>query len=284
MKKRPQKGRETPHVRVNYEDHRLSFLDWVDHLGSERNWLFRFFQVLIEKYQFWKVFGALLFSFILAYAVMFEIRTPLNFQVGEVAKWDVVSPSSFELVDELTTEEKRARAEEAVPVIFDFDPTVFERTSNLVYLGFRNMRAELKNVAWPTKANDREVTVKEFFNHKIAFEKDVRVLVPDHLFEWLVQNQFGVRVENIVIENLRLWNQAKLVENLDKSIPLAQNMVLARTVSKNNKGKEFAVRRTDLLDVNSNEAFKVKASRAGKLSDKDLENIEIFSRLFWRQT
>src|SRR4051812_36981760 len=112
--------------RVNYEDHSLKFLDWVDRLGFQRTFGGRLFNLLEEKFQIKKFSFVFLFSFILAYVLTFEVRTPGNYKVGDVAKVDVISPLSFEMVDEATTEEKRQRAEMEVPVIFDYDSGVFD--------------------------------------------------------------------------------------------------------------------------------------------------------------
>ncbi len=270
---------EVTHKRVNYEDHSLKFLDWVDRLGLERTFLGRLAGRIEDKLQTRRFAFVFFFSLILAYAITFEIRTQMDFQIGEVVKYDVVSPVSFEMVDEVTTEEKRMRAEVSVPLILDFDPAVYERVSSSVYRAFRLMRFEMKRQVWPRSAAAREEMVKDFFIHKGEFEKALGANVPEYIFEWLVRNHFSARLENIVIRNLEIWYQSQIAENLDRLVPATQNMVLARTVNKNNRGREFNVRRMDIVDASNMEAFNLKALRGfEKATDKDVEYLQEFSR------
>ncbi|MEZ0392192.1 MAG: HD family phosphohydrolase, partial [Pseudobdellovibrionaceae bacterium] len=187
------------HTRVNYEDHSLKFLDWVDRLGLERTFLGRIAVRIEEKLQTRRFAFVFLFALVLAYAITFEVRTPMDFQIGEVVKYDVISPVSFEMVDEVTTEEKRVRAELSVPIILDYDPMVFERVSGQVYRAFRNMRWQIKSTSWPKNLSAQEEKIKDFFIYKGEFEKALGASVPDYIFEWLVRNRFSVRLENIVI-------------------------------------------------------------------------------------
>ncbi|MCE3010427.1 MAG: HDIG domain-containing protein [Proteobacteria bacterium] len=272
--------KETPNSRVNYEDHRLRFLDWVDRLGFERTFFGRVVVRFEEKFQLRRFAFVFLFALVLSYAITFEVRTPLNFAIGDTAQFDVISPINFEMVDEVTTEEKRIKAEMAIPTIFDFDNQVFERVSSSVYRSFRLMRLKIKNQVWPKNPADREEKIKEFFVHKGEFEKELGIGVPDYLFEWLVANRFSARLENIVIRNLNEWYQNKLAENVDKVIPTNQNVVLARTVNKNNRGREFTLRKPEILDVAALEGFilaNVKGLEKASAADKD--NVLAFGKL-----
>ncbi len=273
------KNKDVAHKRVNYEDHSLKFLDWVDRLGLERTFLGRMAGRIEDKLQTRRFAFVFIFTLILAYAITFEVRTPLEFQIGEVVKYDVVSPVSFEMVDEVTTEEKKVRSEMAVPIILDYDPAVFERVSGQVYRAFRNMRYEIKNQSWPRSPWAREDKIKDFFSHKGEFEKALGANVPDYLFEWLVRQQFNARLENVVIRNLDLWYKEQIAENIDRLIPPNQSMVLARTVNKNNRGREFQIRRLEIQDAAVPEAFNLKSLKGlERFSEKDVENLQSFSR------
>jgi putative nucleotidyltransferase with HDIG domain len=262
---------EPTHARVNYEDHSLKFLDWVDTLGLERTFIGRLLSRLEGRLQIRRFAMVFLFAVLLAYAITFEVHTPMNFEVGEVAKYDVVSPVSFEMVDEVTTEEKRQRAEAAVPIIFDYDPSVFERVSGSVYRAFRLMRAEVHAVKWPRSQADREEAIKDFFVHKGEFEKELGVSIPDYLFEWLVKNRFSARLENVLIRNLDNWYQNKIAENVDKVIPNPQTVVLAKTVNKNNHGREFNLKKGDILEASNWDAFVLKNHKGmEKAPEKDV--------------
>jgi hypothetical protein len=279
MSRKNPHNKDVTHKRVNYEDHSLKFLDWVDRLGLERTFLGRLAGRIEDKLQTRRFAFVFIFSLLLAYAITFEIRTQMDFQIGEVVKYDVVSPVSFEMVDEVTTEEKRVRAEMAVPLIMDFDPSVYERVSSSVYRAFRLMRFELKRVVWPRSAAAREEKIKDFIIHKGEFEKALGANVPDYIFEWLVRENFSARLENVVIRNLETWYQTQIAENLDRMVPANQSVVLARTVNKNNRGREFNVRRSDIVDAANTEYFVAKNLKGfEKASEKDVGYLQEFSR------
>jgi putative nucleotidyltransferase with HDIG domain len=273
------KNKDVTHTRVNYEDHSLKFLDWVDRLGLERTIFGKIAGRIEEKLQTRRFAFVFIFTLILAYAITFEVRTPLNFQIGEIVKFDVISPVSFEMVDEVTTEEKRVRAELAVPIILDFDPAVFERVSSAVYRAFRILRLETKNIVWPRSFGAREEKIKDFVIHKGEFEKALGVTVPDYLFEWLVRNRFNARLENVVIRNLDIWYLNRIGENIERLIPPNQSMVLARTINKNNHGREFNLRRNEILDASNPDNFVLKnLNGLERASEKDILNLQEFSR------
>ncbi len=267
------------HSRVNYEDHSHKFLDYVNRLGLEKTFAGRLLNTLEEKIQIRKFAFVFLFSVILAYALTFELKMPTNFQIGETAKVDVISPISFEMVDEVTSEEKRIKAENAVPVIFDYDPAIFERVSGSVYRAFRVMRSDIKKISWPKSAAAREEKQKEFFIHKGEFEKELGVTVADYLFEWLVENRFSARLENAVIRNLDVWYQSKISENPDRSIPSQQHQVIAKTLTKNTKGREVGIKKSEIMDSLSQEVFVLKDFRGlEKAKTQDINNVQAFGR------
>ena len=173
-------------------------------MGLERTWFGRFIIILEKKFQIRRLAYIFLFSMILAFILTFEFHSDLEFKLGEVTKFDVISPISFEMVNEVTTEEKRVKAEMSVPVIFDYDPNVFDKVSNGIYRSFRLMRLKLRNVHWPKSALEREEVIKDFIIHKGEFEKELSVEIPNHIFEWLVHNRFSARIENVLIKNLEV--------------------------------------------------------------------------------
>ncbi len=271
---------DTPSSRVNYEAHSHKFLDWVDHLGLESTIFGRALAFLEQRFGVRRFAFVFLFTLVLAYAIGFELRIDLNYDIGETAPYDLSSPISFEMVDEVTTEEKRLRSENSVPYIFDYDPAVFERVSSQTYRAFRVMRSKTKAMNWPKQPALLEERIKEFFIHKGEFEKELGVQVPDYLFEWLVQSRFSARIENVIVRNLEQWNKNKIVENRDKVIPARTTMVLARTVSKNNAGKEFSLRKGDILDNSETDQFNLGDKKGlEKLNDRAIAYTESFARL-----
>jgi cyclic-di-AMP phosphodiesterase PgpH len=270
--------KETTHTRVNYEDHSLKFLDWVDKLGLEKTLVGRIATWVEEKFSLRRFGAVFLFTWVLAYAITFEVREPVDFEVGDLVKFDVISPVSFEMVDEVTTEERRIKAESSVPVIFDFDPTIFETVSGNVYRSFRKMRAEIKASPWPRNPLAYEEKIKDFFINKSEFETALDVPVSDVLFEWLVRNRFNASIENVIIRNLDVWYGEKIAENVDKTIPNSKALILARTVSKSNHGRELSLKRPEILDASNTEAFVLKNMRGWKKSGKDVEYAQDLAR------
>ena len=159
------------HSRVNYEDHSQKFLDWVDHLGWEKTWVGRWVAEIEDRYSIRRGLMIFLFCYALSYLIFFQIQVPYNFQIGDVATADVVSPLSFEMIDEVTTEEKRLRAEYSIPVVYDYDVSVFDRLQQGISRGFRNMRSYGREIKWPRKGSASEVKVREFFTRKMQFTK-----------------------------------------------------------------------------------------------------------------
>lgn len=265
------------HRRVNYEDHRLKFLDWVDRLGIEKTWLGRLFAGVEERTQMRKLLFVFVFSVVLATAITFEFKTTLDYRVGDVTVSDIVSPLSFEMVDEVTTEEKRLRAEQAVPIIFDYDSQVYERVSSHVYRAFRLMRFKLKSMPWPKTQAGREEAQKDFIIYKGEFEKELGVAVPDYLFEWLVVNRFNARLENVLLRNLEHWYQNKITENPDKSIPPSQQVVVGRSLQRNTR-KEFVIQKAEIVDSLDSEKF-VLVDKVGVERPEQQQDLLALARL-----
>lgn len=253
--------------RENYADPSLRFQDWARRLGLEKSPILRFILDLEERFHLRRFLLLILFALILSIAITFEVRTAVQYQAGDVAKNDIVSPLSFEMIDEVTTEERKTKAESSVPVIFDFDPQVFERVSSNVLRSFRLMRAEMKNVNWPKGGAARAEATKEFFVHKAEFDKELGASLSDYIFEWLVEHHFDARFENALIRNLEIWYRDKLVDGIDKNIPTKTNIVLARVVQKSGRGREFFVRKTDLIDSSTDEFFQLR--EASSLSSRE---------------
>ena len=267
------------HSRVNYEDHSRKFLDWVDHLGWEKTWIGRGLGEIEERYSIRRGLMLFLFCYALSYLIFFQIQVPYHFQVGEVTTIDVLSPLSFEMTDEVTTEEKRLRAEYAIPIVYDFDVSVFDRMQQGVSRGFRNMRSYGREIKWPRKGSASEEKVREFFTRKMQFEKDLSVPVPDYLFEWLVDEHFNPRIEMALVANLRIWYEKKIADSPDRFIPSQQKEVVARTVNKSNTGKEFNISKNDILDVQSPEPFILYDKKGlDKFSESEKVNLLYFAR------
>ncbi|MEN0057498.1 MAG: HDIG domain-containing metalloprotein [Bdellovibrio sp.] len=276
--KQSKKG-ESPATRVNYEHHSLKFLDWVDSIGLEKTIFGRVIQMMEEKFFIRRAALIFLYCVLLSYTIFYQFDIPYNFNVGDVAKFDVVSPIGFEMTDEVTTEEKRLKSEYSVPVVYDFDTSVFERVSvNLIH-SFRSMRGYYRETAWPSNAADYRAKVKDFFQYKKQFEKELGVVVSDFMFEWLIDLKFNPRIEAVVIRNLEVWYDRKIAEAPDRFIPASQVNVLGRVVHKNNLGKEFPISRDGIVDLQAPENFEFDSKKdLNRFSESDQANLLYFAR------
>lgn len=269
---------DSPATRVSYEDHSLKFLDWVDSIGLEKTIFGRAIQFMEEKFYIRRAALIFLYCILLSYTVFYQFDLPYNFDVGDVAKFDVISPFGFEMTDEVTTEEKRAKSETAVPVVYDLDTNVFEDVSMNLIRAFRSVRGHYQEISWPNNPVVYHAAVKDFFQYKDQFEKDLGVPVSDFIFEWLIDEKFSTRIESIILRNLERWYENKIFDNPDRFISGSQTIV-ARVVHKNNLGREFPVNREEVVDLQETEKFELDAKKdADKLSESDRANLLHFAR------
>lgn len=273
------KKKEAPQSRVNYEDPSRKFLAWVNHLGWEKTFLGRWASELEDRLSLRRALLLFAFCLGLAYLIFFQIQVPYDFQVGDVATVDVVSPLNFEMTDEVTTEEKRLRAEYQIPVVYDYDLGVFDRLQQGISRGFRNMRSYGREIKWPAKGSAEEEKVREFFTHKMQFEKELGVPIPDYLFEWLVDAKFSPRIEIALVSNLRLWYDKRIAESPERNIPAHQREVVARSLQKNAAGKEYYIPKGEILDLQNPEPFVLYDKKSlEKFSESDKVNLLYLAR------
>ncbi|MBX3035234.1 MAG: HDIG domain-containing protein, partial [Bdellovibrionaceae bacterium] len=221
------------------------------------------------------IFG---FCLVLSFLLFFPMRMTTELRIGETAKIDVTSPLSFEMVDEVTTEEKRLKAQGSVAEIYDYDPEVFGRIVSGIDRSFRNMRIFGREVKWPGSVFRRQESLKPFFAQKAAFEKDLQANVPDDIFEWLVDNRFNPRIENALVRNLEGWYERKIVEVPDRKLSPMDELT-ARTLSRNSVGAEIKIRTRDILDLRNPEVFQLTDRRAlERFDDADRAHVLRLSR------
>lgn len=266
------------HHRINYEGPSHQFADWVNQLGLEKTYLGKWLYHLDRHFYLRTSFLVFFFCLILSYIIFFQIVIPYKFETGDVAPVDVNSPINFEMTDEVTTEEKRLKAEFSIPLIFDFDPGVYERLASSTYRSFRLMRGELKEVQWPRQVSLREARMREFFVHKGAFEKEFGAQVPDFIFEWLLERKFNLKLEMALLQSLEFWYEKKIVESLERSVPNPHTQVMVKHLSKNNLGREVMFERKDLVDLQDQDRFVITERRAHGLSEVDRANILFLAR------
>lgn len=272
-------AKEEPHARVRYEDPSQKYSDWVNKLGLQKNFFNRWYQFLDEKYSLKQIFILFSFSLVLSYLIFYQIVIPHNLQVGKISSADMISPYTFEMIDEVSTEEKRSRAESTISVVYDYDTGVFERSTSHIYRAFRMMRNVGAETPWPQKGFKQEAQIKKFFEHKDKFEKDLGAPLADYLFEWLVENRFHPKIENALVKNLEIWYSKKIADSPDRYIPSNQNDVTARVVHKSNLGKEYVLAKNEIIDLQLPDHFILSERKSlEKLSESDRQNLLYLAR------
>lgn len=270
----------TIQLRKQYKDHSRRFREWVRSLGFEKTlvgqWLFDIEQKLQLKRL--GLIGA--FCLLLASLIFSDIDFTYDVRVGEVANTDIKSPVNLELVDELATDAKRQEAAKTVPPVFDFDPNSYSRIYDRVYRGFLEMRRESRSVTWPMNPYKLEEAIKDFVVHKEAFDKELGVDVPRYIFEWLVENRFSVRLENLVIRTLAAWSVGYLTEGASKHVLGPNTDVIVRALKAGREGEERAISSKDLKEINSAQMFDLRGVRGSELlSGKEQKNVIALGRL-----
>ncbi len=257
-------SRESMQRRAKYIDHSLEFLNWVNELGFERTWLGRTAQRLDEIFRVRRLSLLFLFGLALSFLMFFDFDLSYSYRVGDKAVRDIKSPMSFEIVDEVSTEEKRRSAESAVPLVFDYDRAVFDDTYNRIYSGFRRMRDEIRQVAWQRDDFAREEQVRGFFKFKPQFDSALGRPVSDRHFEWLAHQKFSPRIENLVVEVLESWSGYKMVEGVDRLIPAEVKTVALRELSRGGPGRETVLPTREVRDLLREEDFRPERAQALK--------------------
>lgn len=274
------RNKDQKNVRLRYEDTSRRFEDWVNRLGLEKTRFGRFLIYLEEKFQVRLLSAMFIYCFLLAYFLTVEIEAPMDYKLGEHVPVTITSPISFQMTDEVTTEDKRIRAEEKVLPIFDYDASVMDKVSHNIYESFREMRQRLKSIKWPTRESEREEVYKEFFKHKSEFDKLLGVVLPDPHFEWLVKNRFSARIENLLIRSLENWFDNKVADAPERFISDQYLTVTLRHVQKHGKGREQVIDKQELNDLQSEEAFTLpKVKGVEKLSIENREVLFSIARL-----
>lgn len=271
--------KEESHTRSHYEDPGHQYSDWFQKIGLEKNVFNRWYDFLEEKFSVKQLFILFGFSLILSYLIFFQLTIPHQLNVGLASPTDVTSPFNFEMIDEVSSEEKRARAESGILVVYDYDTNIFERTASHIYRAFRLMRNLGSEMQWPRSGAQQEDQIRKFFEHKEKFEKDLGTPIADYLYEWLVDNRFQPKIENALVRNIELWYQKKIADSPERFIPSHQNDVSARVVHKDNLGKEFILSKSEIIDLQVPDHFTlIERKSLEKLSETDRQNLLYLAR------
>lgn len=256
------------------------FLDWVKNSNLNRSYFQRVLKLwrdLDKKFRmrWWSlVFG---YCLLLSFIVFFEIEFDQAVELGKPAASDIKSPISFQVVDERATEEKRKAAEEAVPPVFEYDPTVYEQVLNRVYKSFREMRAEIKSIKWPRGEAAQEEVVKEFVKNKPQFESLLGVEVSQLTFEWLTENHFSPRLENILVRGLLNWSSSRIMDGRGLQFANKEEKIVIQGVEVNGPGELVSV--SEVRDIRRDSDFTLESVRGySSLSARDKRSVTALAK------
>ncbi|MEQ1665186.1 MAG: HDIG domain-containing metalloprotein [Bdellovibrionales bacterium] len=249
------------HTRKQYVDHSLKFLNWVNQLGFERSALGRFAYYLDREFNIRRVLLIFLFSLGLSFLLFYDFQMIGDYSIGEVTKVDVKSPVNLVLIDEVSTEDKRVNAEKSLPIIFDYEFDAYEPVYNRIYKSFRLMRNLIREVHWSKSEEHQEELIKDFVRNKPVFIKELETDVPDFIFEWLVENKFSVRIENILIRAVSNWSGEKIVDVTDSLVKDLDRSVIIRELSPGGKGLELSMKLGDVKNMRDNSKFVLEGIR-----------------------
>lgn len=262
------------HWRSRYVDHSQKFLDWVQSLGLEQSFLGRWTFTLNEKWGLRRLSVIFGFCLVLSFLILFDWEFSHNVRVGEVAQADIKSPLDFRFVDQTSTEEKRHTSELNVPPVFDFDADVYEKVVTRLYRGFRAMRKEIRPIYWPKNEMKREEVIKDFLPQKVKFEKEVGNEISDRHFEWLTENKFSARVENVISRALLKWSSKKIIDGQAVTLAPGEGAILVRVLEKGHPLEEFVLTMDEVKDVKRVSEFDFTGVRGTEaLSPRDHRNL-----------
>jgi putative nucleotidyltransferase with HDIG domain len=250
------------------------FIDWVDSMGLEQTFLGRWTHYLDNRFAIRKICFLFLFTLSLAFLMNFNFDFSYNsYEVGERVPVDIVSPLSFEMVDEVATLAKKREAEQSIPPVFDYDQKVYEALTNRLYKAFRQMRKKMASVNWPKNEDKRLKAVKDFLVHKEDFEAALmKPSMPEPVFEWLVQKQFGARIENASISSLDQLSSMKIVESLGVIEPDTIPLITIREETLHGRPSEYTIDTAKVIEIQSLLGVLEKGQKVDFGSDLDKRN------------
>ncbi len=262
------------HLRSKYTDPSRRFSEWVDSIRLEGMPMGQTLAAFDKRFNVRNWLLIFIFCLGLSFLIFWNVDVSHQVSLGNVAPVDIKAPISFQMTDEVATDEKRRIAEENVPPIFDYDPNTFEQLINRVYRSFRAMRREVKGVQWPKNQAQHEQEIKDFTRFKPVFERELGVEVPDRLFEWLTENKFSAPYENVLIRGLVKWSTRRIMDGQTSLFKEVDSPLLVRVVG-HGRGthEEFTLRRDEVFDVKKLSEFEM-ADVIGmdRLSSRDQKN------------
>lgn len=257
-------------MRYKYEDYTHPIVDWVNKLGLEKTWWGRLLLKAEAKLHLRRLFVLLLFSFLIAWAVSFELTFPVSYDVGDVATTTISSPLSFQMIDEVSTEEQKREAAARILPVFEYDVDVFERVSSRLMHTFRMLRTDLRNqkltglvsVDWIKRRLDTQLGVD----------------CPEYLVVWLIKRQFNILLEGQFIAILEQWFSEKIISKDDSEKIHRFSTVSLR--SHQRPEREYIIDRNEFRVLGEHDVFRLRDVRGMEhLSAEERDNLDSFAHL-----
>lgn len=252
-------SRETLHSRSHYIDHSMRFLDWVNDLGFEKTFLGSIIAKLDERLQLRRLAMLFLFSLLLSFLLFNDFDFTFSARIGDTVTRDIKSPLTFEIVDEVSTEQKRRQSELGVTPVFDYDRGTYDEVYGRIYSAFRKGRDEMRKISLSKDEFERWDQLKKLMAGKGQFEKLLGASVSEPVYEWLLEKRFSPRIEAALTDQVDLWSQMKLVDNLPQSVPPSTKEVLLREVTRTGRGRESLNTALDMRDLRDEEGLGIHA-------------------------
>ncbi len=270
---------DTAHHRVNYEANSKKFLEWANSIPTQKNFLSRIISAIDKEFSLKYVGVVYIFSLILTTLMFFQIQVPYDLELGQVTKSDVLSPLDFQMVDEVTTEDKRTKAENASFPFYDLDTTVYDRVSGNIIESFKVLRDFMEDRGLMNFKKIRGPQLKEVMDRKSEFEKELGVSISENHFEWLIERRFSHIIEGILLRNLDLWYSKKIIDSTEKDLLKNISQISVRVVHKSSLGKEVLINTKDLTDLQDVEGFQFLSKKGlTQLKQSDVNHLLTFAR------
>ncbi|PIT99846.1 MAG: HD family phosphohydrolase [Bdellovibrionales bacterium CG10_big_fil_rev_8_21_14_0_10_45_34] len=240
------------------------FLSWIDSLGLEKSFVGRGLLKLEDRFKIRRIVLLFVYGLVLAFISNLDLDFfYTGYSEGDIAATDIKSPIGLDYIDYAQTENKRLEQERAVPPVMDFDRELYEGLINGIYAGFREMRKLIRQEGIPAKGIGRDEKIKEFIQHRSRFDTLLGAgSIQNRDFEWLVEKNFSVAIENFILRVLEARAGLYLTSDLAALNAMTDEKIVLRVVRQGGGGNELPVRITELSDVS--EARKLNEKNAGR--------------------
>ncbi len=175
------------------------------------------------------------------------VIAPHEYRLGDIAEKDIKAPRDFLVQDDKATQEKREEARKEVRTIYDYDPSLAQKTVERIHKAFamcadiiRKTEQNYKSAASANPSQDKlnnleglpgsdpeAAMIKQLWNAKPRFEKILGIPVSDGAYQLLIDNRFSstiadliTRIYSEILQNGVVANKELLLEDNDKGIIL----------------------------------------------------------------